>query len=53
MVDRVFNRGIAGHFVRRKYCKYIQKMVKMDALIAETCRLWCNMTMLSNWQLAC
>lgn len=53
MVDGVFNRGIAGHFVRRKYCKYIQKMVKMDALIAETCRLWCNMTMLSNWQLAC
>lgn len=53
MADGVFNRGVAGHFTRRKYYKYMQRMLKMDALIAETFRLWGNMTMLSNWQLAC
>lgn len=26
----------------------MQRMLKMDALIAEPSRLWCNMTILSN-----
>lgn len=39
MVDGVFNRGVAGHFIRRKYYKYMQRMLKMDALTAETFRL--------------
>lgn len=48
MVDAAFNRGVAGHFIRRKYYKYMQRRLKMDALIAEPSRLWCNMTILSN-----
>lgn len=46
MVDAAFNRGVAAsssvYFISRKYYKYMQRMLKMDALIAEPSRLWCN-----------
>lgn len=45
IVDAAFNRGVAGQFIRRKY---MHRMLKMDALIAEPSRLWCNMTILNN-----
>jgi len=49
MADAALNRGVAGHFIRRKYYKYKQRMLKMEALIAEPCRLCCNITILSKY----
>lgn len=48
VVGTAFNREVAGHFIRRKYYKCTQWMLKIDGLIAGPSRLWCNTTILSN-----